>query len=118
MTTQTKVKENGLVYTSCDCPNLCGADYLRSSCSDMAQGTGWESRLTMFYMVMRDGNGHFYTEPVRRPGLLPTPVRGNTTTPPQGTTERRGQGGHMVFIAMGYVNGQLARRVPFFNLMV
>jgi len=66
----------------------------------MAQGTGWESHLTMFYMVMRDGNGHLYIEPVQRPGLLPTPV----PPPPQGTTEGRGQGGHMVFIAMGYVN--------------
>jgi hypothetical protein len=25
-------------------------------------------------------------------------------TPPQGTTEGRGQGGHVVFIAMGYMN--------------
>lgn len=70
----------------------------------MVQGTGWESRLTMFYTVVRDGNAHFYMEPVQRPGLLPTPVRRNPTTPPQGTTEGRGQGGHVMFIAMGYVN--------------
>jgi hypothetical protein len=43
-------------------------------------------------MVMPDGNGHFYIEPVRRPGLLPTPVRGNPSTPPKDTTEGRGQG--------------------------
>ena len=79
MTSQTAVTENGLVYTSCDCHNYCGAVYLWNFCSGMAQGTGWESCLTMFYVVMRDNNGHFYTEPVWRPGLLPTPVRGNPT---------------------------------------
>lgn len=63
---------------------------------------GWESCLTMFDMVMREGNGHFYAEPVPHPSLLPTPVRGNRT-PPHGTNEGGGQGGHLVFFAMGYL---------------
>jgi len=102
MTSQTALTENGLVYT-CDCHNYCAAIYW-SSCWDEVQGTGWESRLTMFYMVMQDSNGHFYREPVWHPGLLPTPVGRNPMTPPQGITEGRGQGGRMVFFAMGYVN--------------
>jgi len=58
----------------------------------------------MFYMVMRDSKGHFYREPVWHPGLLPTAVRRNPTTPPQGTTEGRGQGGRVGFFKMGYMN--------------
>lgn len=53
---------------------------------------------------MRDSNGHFYIEPVWRPSLLPTPVWRNPTAPPQDTTDGRGQGGRVVFFAMGYVN--------------
>jgi hypothetical protein len=41
---------------------------------NVAQVGGWESHLMAICVILRDGKGHFYMEPVRPPGLLPTPV--------------------------------------------
>jgi hypothetical protein len=36
--------------------------------------------------------------------LLPAPLGGNPKAPHQGTTECRGQGGHVVYMLMGFMN--------------
>jgi len=46
------------------------------------QGGEWESRVTVMYVVTGNADGHFYIEPVRRPGLLTTSPGGK----PYGTT--------------------------------
>jgi len=65
-----------------------------------------ESWATVMYVANGNADGHFYIEPVRRPGLLPTLPGGNPMAPHQGTTERGGQGGQVVCMLMGFMNSR------------